>query len=593
MATHLKRGWVPSDEGYFGQTAERVLHGELPHKDFDEGYTGGITFLNALAFRELGINSVSLRIVLFLFFIAWVPAILYVAGHFLSPLTAGALTLLAVAWSVPNYSAPALSWYNLFFATFGVAALLRYLDTNSWRWLFAAGLCGGFSILAKITGLYYVAAVLLFFVFREQCIASEQNPDSRHRARLYASTVVLGLTAFVLLLFRLVHKVPGIPALTFFGLPAFCLVVLLLARELTGIPGRNGRRFLTLIDLCVPFGVGLTLPVIAFVIPYVRTGSVHSLLYGIFTLPMKRFAFAVVAPPNPIVIAEIIPFTLPVIIAFDSGRIGRLVCGGILASFCGIVLVGSEKSTLLYGFGWRSLATSIPVLILAGVVVLWVSRSGKTLTSLRQQQFMLLVCVTALCSIVQFPFSVQGYVCYIAPILILGVAALFSSLSRPPRFVLGTLLVFYLLFVSLRVTPAFIYDMGVRYSPDTQTQRLTLARAGGLRVDPTDEQVYKGLIPLVQSHAGGRFIYCTPDCPEVYFFSGLDNPTRDIYDFNDVSAGRTNRILQMLENRRINVVAINDKPVFSGPLDLVLRHALEQRYAHAAQFGSFEVRWNQ
>ena len=84
MATHLKRGWVPSDEGYFGQTAERVLHGELPHKDFDEGYTGGITFLNALAFRELGINSVSLRIVLFLFFIAWVPAILYVAGHFLS-----------------------------------------------------------------------------------------------------------------------------------------------------------------------------------------------------------------------------------------------------------------------------------------------------------------------------------------------------------------------------------------------------------------------------------------------------------------------------------------------------------------------------
>src|SRR5215813_10887577 len=60
-ARDLKRGWVPSDEGTFGQSAERVLQGELPHKDFDEGYTGGLTYLNALAFRVLGTNLASLR----------------------------------------------------------------------------------------------------------------------------------------------------------------------------------------------------------------------------------------------------------------------------------------------------------------------------------------------------------------------------------------------------------------------------------------------------------------------------------------------------------------------------------------------------
>ena len=67
MATHLKRCWVPHDEGAFAQRAERVLHGELPHRDFDEVYSGGLAYLEALAFREPGINLVSLPIVLFVF----------------------------------------------------------------------------------------------------------------------------------------------------------------------------------------------------------------------------------------------------------------------------------------------------------------------------------------------------------------------------------------------------------------------------------------------------------------------------------------------------------------------------------------------
>src|SRR6266436_8967238 len=102
MATHLKHGWVPHDEGTLGLSAERVLHGELPHRDFDD-YTGGLTFVHALAFRALGINSGSMRMVLFAFFVLWVPAVFYVASRFVSIYSAGAVTLVAVAWSVPNY----------------------------------------------------------------------------------------------------------------------------------------------------------------------------------------------------------------------------------------------------------------------------------------------------------------------------------------------------------------------------------------------------------------------------------------------------------------------------------------------------------
>src|SRR5437667_8405829 len=91
MATDLKRGWVPHDEGTLGLSAERVLNGQLPHRDFDD-YTGGLTFVHALAFRELGINSGSMRVVLFAFFAFWVPAVFFVAFCFCSFFFSAAVT---------------------------------------------------------------------------------------------------------------------------------------------------------------------------------------------------------------------------------------------------------------------------------------------------------------------------------------------------------------------------------------------------------------------------------------------------------------------------------------------------------------------
>ena len=220
MASHLNRGWVPHDEGAFAQSAERVLNGELPHRDFDEVYTGGLlTYVHALALRELGMNLASLRIVLFGVFVAWVPALFYIASRFMPAYAAGSVTLLAVAWSVPNYAAAVPSWYNLFFAVFGAAALLRYIEVGSRRWLFVAGLCGGLSMLVKISGLYFVAAALLFFLFREQQLASADDRESSGRGLFYGWIVTVGLAIFVILCFRLIRESPQSPGIIYFVLP--------------------------------------------------------------------------------------------------------------------------------------------------------------------------------------------------------------------------------------------------------------------------------------------------------------------------------------------------------------------------------------
>src|SRR5438128_1338236 len=171
IARFVDRGWIPHDEGLLAQSAERVLQGEVPHRDFDELYSGGLSYLHALAFEALGTRLISLRYVLLFFFLLFVPALYSLASKVASPLVAGLVTLLGVAWSVPNYFAGLPSWYNLFFATFGTLALFRHLETDRPFWLFLARIFGGLSFLVKVVGLYYIAAAILFLLFREQVIS--------------------------------------------------------------------------------------------------------------------------------------------------------------------------------------------------------------------------------------------------------------------------------------------------------------------------------------------------------------------------------------------------------------------------------------
>jgi hypothetical protein len=71
LAVNLDRGWFPNDEGTLGQAAERVLHGEIPNRDFVDPYTGGLAFLDALIFRLFGVNLFWLRLFLFAIFLIW------------------------------------------------------------------------------------------------------------------------------------------------------------------------------------------------------------------------------------------------------------------------------------------------------------------------------------------------------------------------------------------------------------------------------------------------------------------------------------------------------------------------------------------
>jgi hypothetical protein len=135
--------------------------------------------------------------------------------------------------------------------------------------------------------------------------------------------------------------------------------------------------------------------------------------------------------------------------------------------------------------------------------------------------------------------------------------------------------------------------MGIKYEPNVQTHRLSLPRAGGLIVEPNVARTYEQLIPLVQSHAVGKFIYAAPDCPEVYFLSGFQSPTRYYFDYADDLSDRYTRILQALDQLGVKVIVLNKEPKFSGPIPQTIRDELTQRFRRSTAIGSFEVRWRE
>lgn len=590
VGAHLWRGWMPYDDGSLAQSAERLLQGELPHRDFDDIYTGGLAYLNAGAFRLFGTSLWSIRLVLLAVFVAWVPTVYYIASRLVRPVTAGAITLMAVVWSLPNYTAAMPSWYNLFLATFGAAALFRHLEDGRRRWLVAAGIAGGLSFLVKVVGLYYVAGVLLFLVFRAHAQSRSEAGPAAHRGTGYAVFVSGALVAFVAALVALVRHQMHVPELLQFVLPGGAIALLLVRNEWTQPAGASRARFATLARLLIPFLIGVVAPVMIFLVPYARSGSVGAFASGVFLLPMKRFGIAVALVLPTAYMLCCVPLGL---LAFLSrvlrGRAALLV-GGVVAAALAALVVLTARYVALYQAVWFSVRMLLPGLIVAGVVVLGRPRAADAEDRLLRPRTMVLLCVAALCSLIQFPYFVTNYFCYVAPLVLLAVVALSRYLQPKAAFIPAAALAFFIMFPVLRTNDSTLYTMGLYYAPYLRTVPLGLAR-GGIEVPVVHAEAYRKLVPLIRARARGGYLWASPDCPELYFLTGLKNPTRSLFDFFDDTTGRTTRVLETLESHGVTVIVLNARSAFSPPPSEDLVAELEKRYPYAANVGPFQVRW--
>jgi hypothetical protein len=588
MGLNLNRGWDPHDEGTLGQSAERVLHGEMPHRDFDDPYTGGLAYIDALIFKVFGVNLFWLRLFLFVCFLAWVPAIYALAREFLSPWPAGAVTLVAVAWSVPNYTAAMPSWFNLFLATFGSLALAKYIRKPAIRWLILAGLCGGCSFLIKSIALYYIAGALLFFVYREQSLSRIENVPPR-RTPLYLAFLAFCLSVFILALIKLVFTIGEPAEYLHFVFPGATIALLILYRERTSPTPSDLSRLKALLRMAIPFLVAAIVPVALFFIFYWYHHALASLMNGLFVTPFRRLSTAQLTPYG--VVFEY-PAVLAALLTVEAAKLRgqpRRVLSIFLAVLAALVLFASRSNDLAYIVSLTSAVGVIPVLVLAALIVLLAIRSFASHNTDSDQRLALLLSMAALFSLIQFPYSSVGYFLYVAPIAILLAAALLSRLSHPPRIILSTAIVFYLLFSVFVIRP---HHRGAHRRPDPDDTVLTLPRVGGLKVPKKAADEYMELIPFVRNVAGDSPIFAGPDCPEIYFFAGIRNSTPIIFD-SLLDPQDYDKDMKSLFDRPdfLKVAVTHDTDTAVAYQTGVLRSLAVTRFPNSRKIGSFTVYW--
>jgi len=591
-------GWVPHDEGALAQSAERVMHGALPHRDFGELYTGGLSTLNALAFRTWGVRLTVLRTVMLVAFILTVPAIFYIAHKFVGVAAAAAATALAVVWSVPNYPAALPSWYNLFLAIAATALYFQFLASGQRRWLVATGVAVGASIAVKIVGIYLAAAIVVGLIYREQrsssisAIGDVTTSDvSIARSDRWYSIALTGILASIAVgMCVLVRSGKPRASLVHFILPTVALLAVVIAAEWTSERESSSLRARRLARLMVPFVAGLALPIAILIAPYVAAHALRPLLVDLFVRAPERLRFATHDFPS---IRTGWPALVVGGLLLAAARMGPRAKWCLASVIAAVSIVAGSLPRLRspsYTFVWGAARIAIPLTVLygCGTLILGVRRSGRT--PLHAERLFVMLAVTTFCSLVQFPFAAPIYWCYVAPLAVLALTGVFASQGNGVGPVGVAVVASLFVFAVGRVNGQSLAALGVYDAPRAVVVPLGLPRTG-LRVPADDRDTYRGLVALVRNHVGSSgYAYAGPDAPEVTFLAGLRDPTRTLFDFLDDSSTHVRSTLDLLSRYDVRVVALHDDPEFSY-VDPVLIATLRRRYPRSDSVGSFEVRW--
>ncbi len=585
MWLHLHQAFLFEDDPVFAHQAERVLQGEIPHVDYHEVYTGGLSYLGALAMRMFGVHLMAPRYALFGFFCAWVPAFWYVARRFFGPLAASLLTLLAVSWSTPLYPSPVPSWYNLFFATFGAAALMRFVEVRRAKWLLLAGICGGLSFLVKVSGLYFIAAAGLFLLFDEQ----EEHRRATLSSRAWAVSVAVtaALLGFIVMLVETIRKLPYPVEYYNFLVPGEALGCLLLYREWMVPRASSGARVSGLAARLVPFLAGVFLPVLIFCVPYMLGGTMHQMANGVLVLPQARFTTYVVLPAPVYYALYSVPF-LAVLVLDRSlknvslRRYAALVVTAGLGGFLFICWRNLPVARRLF----VSASSSIPLIIVGCAAFIFLRPEAPRQ---RTSQFFLLVATVALCNLNQFPFSGAFYFCYIAPLLMLLLGA-YVHFDGAQRFSLALpVAVFFLLFAVLLAGPE-VYATQFSGSQFAMGP-FVIERARGVSGGRYTVDIVERVTSEVARRCAGAPIYAGPNAAGFYFLTGCRNATPDIFEFVSGPDGEPDAILKRIDAAGVHVVVLSRQSGMSGPPPVRLEQGLIARFPEGESIGPFEIRW--
>ena len=408
------RGWYAHDEGALGQAAERILRGQVPHRDFDDPYTGGLAYLHAMVFRFGGIGTSALRNHLALVASVWFAGVFWLLTHWLRPVGAALVAALIAVWTLPLYPAAMPSWYILFLTCAAGGALVHWHR----RVYLAAGIAGvliGLAALAKINAAFALSGAVFALV------AMRQSEDIKRRAGI---EVIVATAVFGALVMRLVSSLLDARVFAHLALPAFAIVAGIAWREVKhgqshgfGIDIELWRRIAVLM-------IAAAIPIGTYAFWLAQHGALVPFLASASAVMGRRAASAAMPPPTVGSIINALPFLAVLLASNAQLRIRPMVIAG-----AGIVLgILAWFYPEVHADIWEGLRGMLP----AGAMLYCWAWPGSlpTADSPARRALTVFAPIAAIMALTQYPFSATIYFVYVLPLLVLALSA--AVALRPP-----------------------------------------------------------------------------------------------------------------------------------------------------------------
>jgi hypothetical protein len=525
------------DIGLLGIYGQLVMNGKIPHIDYVDVYSGGLSLIIATAFSLLGISSKAIFAIMIPVAAMILVLMFLCLSQFIDKGWALLITMATALQSVFYYQVPMPTWFITLGGLAQLLLLLRWHRDRNPYWMFFAGCICGITFAIKITAVYAGALMLCSLYPVTKSIIGKIG-----RQLLFFCTMGF----FTALALSVTHAY----AILFILLPC------LLALSCLYIKQRSDHTdsYKAFCSYCLG-GLSIVIPWALF---YLKHKGIQQLVDGILIKPSSRLTFAAMHPDS-----------LSLVICFiTSSVIFFLMQSGTRARITYII-----AAILLAVTSWQ--APFAFLLILPLLFMSYLAYQYRDKIDYSTLQVSLFYCAHAFGML---PFTHEGYLAYNLPLFSMLCVVLLrtQSILRITRwsFTAAILLslygfqYFYLIhntfpFARMLQTPRGIAHV---LHIDYYTIR-TLLRC--LKHTPTSDAVLIG-----------------PDSPHLYFFSGHHVQQPSPYDFfepkqiNAYSAARPDTFA---------TVIINRNPEFSKHVTGWNMQILKTRYPFMKRVGAYTV----
>jgi len=537
MVVYHNRFWAPADEGTYAHVAERILRGQVLHRDVQDAHAGNIDFVNAAAFRLFGLRMVSLRYPLALLTVIQAGLIAFVIkpGGVATALIGG---LVITSLSFVQYLNPTANWYCLFLAVATIAWLAWNPTGLRWPHIVTGFLVGTTFLFRQLSGVFLASGVLVYLLLQSPRPGAGSG---RWLARAVLAVIAIGNAWYIL---RTTDPVGWL----LFGVWPVALVLWACART-----RRSDREVLALLGDLLLGGLISAAPLLAY---YVAHGAVGDWWRDSFGTAMSFPTLGFMKRPGYLMLG-ILAWR-----GFHSGDLARIINAGLYTC---LLLIAALLGVLLFRALVRRSRWSVhPLPVIA---------TFYALVSLHYQLPIYLFYTVGLSSAAVLFLGVESKpgtrrITLAVFAAIAGVALYYQAAMPMNRYLQGTV-------------------AGEGRFPVTPLP----SPVAGIYVDAADARLYQSLIQLIDRETQpDDTIFVLPTNAELYFLGRRANPFRFYNTALGIrSTAELDSVLQVIRCHPPRLVFYDSTDKYNTPASVRIAGTLARQYQKLAAVPPFEV----